>query len=129
MPRCLAPAWVALTLAWPLLAHAQTARPVAIPVQSLRGEVVFTQPPDITLNGQAARLAPGSRIKNAQNFQVMSSTLTGQKAQVNYTVEMNGMLLDVWLLSEQELATPWPQTREQAATWTYNALTKTWTKP
>ncbi len=131
MPRCLVSAALALSLAWPVLASAQAHRPIPIPIplHSLRGEVVFGQPPDITLNGQPARLAPGSRIKSTQNLLVMASALVGQKGQVNYTFDLYGMLLDVWLLSEVDLAKPWPQTREQAATWSYDPVTQTWIKP
>ncbi len=139
MPRCLALAWVALTLAAPLLASAQTVTETAtqqvpqlqrpLPLKSLRGELQFGHPPEALLNGVLVRLAPGARIKNTQNLLVMSGALMGQKLMANYTIDPYGLLMDVWLLGPQDLAKPWPQTTEQAATWSYDPVTQTWIKP
>ena len=85
------------------VALAQNA-PRNFPASALRGTMVVTQPPIITMDGKAAQLSPGSRIKNADNLLVMSGSLVGQELTVNYTVESNGMVHDVWLLTEAEAA-------------------------
>ena len=52
-----------------LSAQAQTHR--QFPPQAMRGELMVTQAPDINLNGQATRLSPGSRIRDANNLLAM----------------------------------------------------------
>ena len=57
-------------------------------------------------------------------------TLAGRKAVVNYTLELEGMLLDVWILTPSEIARkPWPTTVQEAQTWSFNDNSQTWTKP
>ncbi len=85
------------------------------PANALRGELVILQPPDVRLNGQAARLAPGARIHGPDNLLQMSGALVGQRLVVNYTREISGLLLDVWILTPAEQAKrPWPTTEAQA---------------
>ncbi len=127
MPRCLPTVMAALALSVPLLVAAQVVRP--IPTQSLRGEMVFGQPPEVLLNGQVVRLAPGARIKDPHNMLVLSGALVGQKVIANYTADPYGLLMDVWVLNERELAKPWPKTPEEAATWVYDLVSQTWIKP
>jgi hypothetical protein len=127
MPRCLLSAAAALALAVPVLACAQVARP--LPPQSLRGEAVFGQPPNVTVNGQPTQLAPGSRIKGGNNMLVLSGSLVGQKLIVNYTVDLNGALVDLWVLRDDEIAQLWPKTPQEAAKWSYDPISKTWNKP
>jgi hypothetical protein len=85
------------------LALAQNA-PRNFPVNALRGTLVVTQPPVITMDGKPAQLSPGARIKGANNLLVMSGALIGQEVLVNYTVEPHGMVHDVWILTEAEAA-------------------------
>lgn len=99
------------------------------PRNALRGEVVFGQPPQLTLNGVAAQLAPGARIRGTDNLLVMSGALAGTKATVHYTTDMYGQLLEVWLLRADELAKKvWPKTAEEAAAWTFDPAGQFWTK-
>ena len=74
------------------------------PATALRGTMVVTQPPVITMDGKPAQLSPGARIKAANNLLVMSSALIGQELTVNYTVEQLGLVHDVWILNEAEAA-------------------------
>lgn len=124
MYRCV----LALTLAvssW--VAQAQTHRFFA--PQTLRGELVITQYPDVLLNGQAARLAPGSRVKGENNLLQQPAGLAGQRLTVHYTVEPNGLILDVWVLNAAELANrPWPRTPAEAASWQFNPGNQTWSR-
>ena len=119
---------LALTLAVSsLAAQAQTHR--FFPAHTLRGELVVTQHPDVLMNGKAARLAPGSRIKGDNNLLVQPASLTGQKLVVHYTVESSGLIMDVWVLNAAELANkPWPTTPAESATWAFNPGNQTWVK-
>ena len=127
MPRCLSTALALAALAVPALTCAQVTR--TLPMDSLRGEVTFGQPPEVLLNGQPMRLAPGARIRDAQNMVVLSGALAGQKLKVNYTVDPYGLLFNVWILHPEELARRWPATPKEAATWTYDPINFTWIKP
>lgn len=109
-------------------AHAQTHRP--FPPQALRGEIVVLQFPEITLNERPARLAPGARLRGDTNLLLQPASVLGQKLTVHYTVEpLSGMLLDVWVLNPAELANKtWPRSAEEAARWSFEPGTQTWTK-
>jgi hypothetical protein len=127
MLRCHMKAMAALALALPLLAMAQIVRP--LPTSSLRGEITFGQPPEVLLNGKAARLAPGARIRGLNNMLVLSGALVGQKLQTNFILGNDGLLMNVWLLTPEEIAQTWPKTPTEAATWTFDPISKTWIKP
>ena len=111
-----------------LVAQAQQHR--FFPATTLRGELVVTQHPDVLLNGKPARLAPGSRVKGANNLLVQPAGIAGQKFIVHYTVESSGLIMDVWVLNPVELANkPWPTTPVESATWAFNPGNQTWIKP
>jgi hypothetical protein len=127
MLRC-ALAALAISLLVPL-AHAQTHR--SFPSQALRGELIVSAPPEATLNGQPARLAPGARIRGENNLLATPASLSGRKLVVHYTREPNtGLLMDVWVLNAAELARkPWPVNDAQARAWTFDPAGQTWSKP
>lgn len=129
MPRCaLAAATVLLLASGMTSPSAQPTRP--FPPTALRGELTVVQPPDVLLNGQPARLAPGSRIRGEHNMLVMSGAIVGQKHTVHYTVDSYGLLMDVWLLTAAERANkPWPATPQQAATWAFDPAAQRWLRP
>ncbi len=134
MPRCVPPLrrrsllalWATATLTSAMSATAQgSSRP--FPATALRGELVVTQAPDILLNQQPSRLAPGSRIRGADNLLLLSGALTGQRLLVHYTRDALGQVLDVWVLTPAEAARrPWPTTPEQAQAWVFNPDAQTW---
>ncbi len=100
------------------------------PETALRGAIVFVQPPDITLNGQEARLAPGARVRGQDNMVQLSGALAGSKWIVHYTVDLQGQVRDVWLLRPEEIAaTFWPRTPAEAQRWAFDAATQTWSRP
>ena len=99
MLRCASTFILACALALPAAAQVQR----NFTAKALRGEVVFGTPPEVTLNGKPARLAPGARIRDENNLLLMSGALVGRKLVVNYTTELEGMLLDVWILSRSEM--------------------------
>ncbi|HSW06120.1 hypothetical protein [Aquabacterium sp.] len=107
--------------------HAQAVRP--FPSNALRGQLVVTQPPEVLLNNQPARLSPGSRIRGDNNMLVLSGAAIGQKLLVNYTLDSSGQVHDVWILRSDEAARqPWPTTRDEAQRWSFDAASQTWTK-
>jgi hypothetical protein len=126
MFRCASALTLACALALPLAAQAQR----TFTAKALRGEVVFGTPPEITLNGKPARLAPGARIRDENNMLHLPGSLAGKKFVVNYTTELEGMLLDVWILSRSEMTRkPWPTTEKEALAWQFNPDAQAWTKP
>jgi len=130
MYRCARIAVVALvtTVALSVSAFAQTHR--YFPATALRGELLVLQTPDVILNGKPARLAPGSRVKGDNNLLQQPASLMGQKLVVHYTVDPQGLLMDVWVLNAAELANKtWPRSREEAARLQFEPGTQTWSKP
>jgi hypothetical protein len=126
MYRCLLAAFAAFAFALPAAAQVQR----AFPQNALRGVAVFGNPPELTINGKAALLAPGARIRGFNNMLEMSSTLIGLKATVNYTVDLSGLVKDIWVLRKEEIAmSPWPTTVEQLQSWSFDPVNQTWTKP
>jgi len=127
MYRCAFAVLAAAVLIAPATAQVQR----AFPPTALRGAIVMSDPPDITLNGKAARLAPGSRIRNQNNMLEMAGALAGQRLLVNYTFEnTTGLVKDVWILRAEEAAVrPWPTTLEESQSWTFDPAAQTWTKP
>ena len=99
------------------------------PQTALRGKITFGAPPAITLNGVAVNMAASYRIHGTHNLLVMSAQLVGGTATVDYTVDLNGQVNEVWILTTAEADKLWPATREQAAAWVFDAGSQTWTKP
>ncbi len=128
MLRC---ALLALALAAPALLPATAdAAPRNFTAATLRGELVVTAPPEVRLNGQPARLAPGARIRGENNLLVMSGAVVGRKLLVHYTRDTYGNLLDVWVLTPAEAARqPWPRTPAEAAAWSFNPDQQRWSRP
>jgi len=128
MFRCALVATLATALAWPAAAQIVPGR--AFTAQTLRGTLQVTQPPEVLLNGQASRLAPGARIRGADNLLVLSSTVIGQKLLVHYTLDTLGNVHLVWVLTPEEAARrPWPVTMDEAQRWQFNPATQSWTRP
>ena len=118
------------------LAAALAVLPVAAQVQrnfpanALRGELAVVVPPEAQLNGSPARLAPGARIRDQNNMLQVTGVLAGRKQIVHYTRDINGQLLDIWVLTAAELARqPWPVNDAQAKAWTFDPVGQTWSKP
>lgn len=126
MFRCITVAAVALALAG--TATAQSLR--RFPQNALRGALVVVAPPEVTLNGEPARLGAGARIRGQDNLMQMSASLVGQKLLVHYTVDAQGLLREVWILTPDEAAkSPWPTTAEQAQAWSFDPAAQAWVKP
>jgi hypothetical protein len=72
------------------------------PPAAKRGTLLVTAPPEVVLNGAAARLSPGARIKDVNNGLLMSGALVGQTVLVNYVRDGQGQISEVWLLGAEE---------------------------
>lgn len=109
-------------------AWAQAPRP--FPALALRGEITFGTAPEVLLNGQPARLAPGARIRGADNLLQLPVALAALTLPVHYTREpTTGLLLEVWILTEQERRRePWPRTEEEARRWSFDPTAQTWSR-
>jgi hypothetical protein len=81
------------------------------PAAALRGEMVVTAPPAITLDGKADRLSPGARIRDTSNLLVMSGALVNQKVVVNYLRESAGNVHEVWILNSEEIKLKRPNSK------------------
>jgi hypothetical protein len=126
MLRCVFIAAVVASFSLPALAQVQR----NFPANALRGEIAVTQPPDLLLNGKPARLAPGARIRGLDNMLLLTGALGGQRAVVNFTLDTQGLILDMWLLRPDERSKqPWPSSPEQAAAWQFDPAAQTWSRP
>jgi hypothetical protein len=126
--RLVAAALMAVAALAALPAAAQ--QPRNFPATALRGEIVVLQPPELLLNGRPARLSPGVRIRGENNLLMVTGALSNQRLLVHYTVDLSGLVGEIWILTAAERARqPWPATREQAAAWTFDPVGQTWTRP
>ena len=100
-------------LSVPTLASAQLLDPSAtqneaanggrnFPPGTLRGSFMVVNSPEIQLDGQPERLSPGARIRSAQQMLVMPAYLTGQNLLVNYKLDPEGKVSEVWILTPEE---------------------------
>ena len=92
-----------LSLLTPQAVQAQ-GTPRTFPESALRGKLVVTLPPHVTLDGKADRLSPGARIHDTGNLVVLSGSLVNQALIVNYVRDGHGLIHEVWILTPQEAA-------------------------
>ena len=130
MLRCALVATLATALAWPVAVTAQVVQPRSFTAQTLRGTLQVTQPPEVLLNGQPARLSPGSRIRGSNNLLILSGAIVGEPLLVHYTLDGLGNVHLVWVLAPEEAARrPWPTTMDEARQWRFNPGEQSWTRP
>jgi hypothetical protein len=118
-------------LASMLLAGAATAQSLrAFKPDALRGTIEVLQSPEVALNGKPARLAASARIFGPDNLIKMPASLPRQKLVVNYTLDGQGFVRDVWILTASEAAKkPWPTTPAEARAWRFDVVSQVWIKP
>ena len=114
MTRCFPPLlyrwrqslWV-LSLALGLLALPSAASAQSVvrqfPANVKRGVMTVTVPPEVQINGTVMRLSPGVRIRGPNNLLLMSGALIGQQYAVNYVLEQQGLVREVWILTQDEV--------------------------
>jgi len=99
-------------LAAPARAQARMVR--QFPMGTRRGEISFTQPPQVQLNDHVEQIGPGTRIHDAaSNRLVFASALRGQTFTVNYVRDGAGTLREIWLLTPHEIEQKLPTTLEK----------------
>jgi hypothetical protein len=82
------------------------------PMDTRRGRIVFTNPPQVLLNDKSEQLSPGTRIHDAQNNRlVFATTLKGQKFVVNYVRDGTGTIREIWILTPEEIQEKLPPTQ------------------
>ena len=74
-----------------------------LPKAALLGRLQVGQPPDVLLNGQPTRLAPGARIRDENNQIVMSAALMSQAFAVKYLLDSSGLVSQAWILTADEV--------------------------
>jgi hypothetical protein len=89
-------------------AVAQTQRIVAIPAPAKRATITFSGGPDVLVDGRAARLGPGARIFDRNNYLQVHGAISGT-FRVRYLLESTtGLVQSVWILTDEEIAAPDP---------------------
>ena len=90
------------------------AQPRTFPAQAKLGALEITVFPRATLNDTPIVMAPGVRILNESNLIQVPSTVQGRRA-VRYRTDLLGQVIEVWLLTPQELALAQEQARRAGA--------------
>lgn len=72
------------------------------PPKAQRGMLQVVAPPEVLLDNRVARLSPGARIRGANGMLAMSASMVGQTVPVVYLREPQGMLHEVWVLTDVE---------------------------
>jgi hypothetical protein len=72
------------------------------PKDVVRGRLVVTAPPVVTLDGKPDRLSPGSRIRGLNNLVIMSASVVGQDLPVVYRRDAAGLIHEAWVLTPAE---------------------------
>ena len=93
---------LAVALAFSFGAQAQLR---SIPAQAKRGEIRHLQDMLVEINGRPMRLAAGAQIRDASNLIVQPVALP-PGALVKYTLDAQGGVFRVWILTAQEASQP-----------------------
>ena len=121
---------LASLLASALIAPATAQVQRNFPQNALRGSIVIGVAPEVLLNGRPARLAPGARIRDANNMSVVPASVAGGRFLVHYTSDTYGLVKDVWILTPAEAGKrPWPTKPEEAASWSFDPAAQVWVRP
>jgi len=86
-----------------LFAATASAQFRTIPKEALRGELTHVMQNIVTVNGQQMRLAPGAQIHAQNNLTIVPSEIP-RNSLVEYTLDRNGDLFKVWILTPKEAA-------------------------
>ena len=84
-------------------------RMVPISPKAKRADITFNRTPDILVNGKTARMAPGVRIYDRNNMMAMSGVLDGTTKAKYLVEETTGLVIGIWILTDDEIATPDPE--------------------
>ena len=89
-------------LALPAAAMAQVRR---IPDQAGRGNIVHIQDTTVEIDGRRMRLSAGAQSRNRDNLIIVPTSLP-PGALVKYTLDGNGQIHRIWVLTPEEAAAP-----------------------
>jgi len=103
-PRLLATAALALVLA----ATAASAQVRSIPAEAKRGVMRNLQDLAVEINGRPTLIAPGAQIRDATNLIVVPAMVPSGSL-VKFTLDPQGQLTGVWILTAEEAAQPEPR--------------------
>ncbi|MQA39851.1 hypothetical protein [Rugamonas aquatica] len=78
------------------------------PAHALRGKMTPGYFPEVSIDGKPRQLSPAARIFNQDNMIEMPAALRGSDIVVNYTVDMNGNIDRIWILTPEEAAQKLP---------------------
>jgi hypothetical protein len=95
-------AYLALLPALSLCA-AVLAQPRPIPEDSRRGYLRHVESMAVTMDGRRMQLAAGATIRDRQNLIIVPVSLPRDGAWAEYTLDRNGQIFRVWLLTPEEL--------------------------
>jgi hypothetical protein len=97
--------------ALPALAQTTVApqRLVPIPVRARRADITFNGTQFVLVNGKQAQLAPGVRIYSRHNLLLLYGNLNGMATAKYIRERTTGMLIRVWILTDEEIAVPDPK--------------------
>ena len=73
----------------------------SLPAQAKRGEMQHLEDMYVAMNGKRMRLAPGAQIRDESNLIVVPAAVR-RAVLVKYTVDAQGDVFRVWILSRQE---------------------------
>src|SRR5712692_860671 len=91
-------------------AFAQT-RPSPIPENSRRGYIRHVEEMAVTVDDKAMQLAAGAIIRDQQNLIIVPVTIPREGVWAAYTLDRDGQIFRVWLLTPDELARSRPEGR------------------
>ena len=77
----------------------------AIPSDAVRGEIRHLHEMIVAIDGNPVRLAPGAHIRDPDNL-IMLPAAVPPGVLVKYTLDAQGMVKQVWILSPAEAAQP-----------------------
>jgi hypothetical protein len=79
-----------------------------IPVDSQRGVIRHLGEMAVTIDNNPAQLAASAQIRNRQNLIIVPTAIPPNGALADYTLNAEGQVYRVWLLTPDELAQPKP---------------------
>ncbi len=95
-------------LLWAVSVIAQT-RSSPIPQDSRRGYIRHVQEMAVTVDDKAMQLAAGAIVRDRQNLIIVPVTIPREGAWAAYSLDRDGQIFRVWLLTPDELARPRPE--------------------
>lgn len=72
------------------------------PKQALRGTMTVKQPPYLEMDDRVTRFTPGARILDEGNRIRQSAALLNRELTVNYLMDRQGQVTQVWILTDAE---------------------------